>query len=370
MKPHLKMAIHRFHLLNSKKTNHIKLQKKEIASLLAAGKEEKARIRVEHVIRMDFTIEAYEILELLCELIHERIRYLAQEQHCPNDMHEAICTLMWAANRTECPELMEVTNQFGLKFGQEFMDVALGNEGGCVNERVLHKLGMQPPSAYLVQKYLLAIAEEHDVVWTPQTPADELMSCGAMPPPTGFSVPVAPGSQLSEACYSDSAEFVPSAASAATSVAAADVTLLPATGTASFSAESGAPATVVGSGNVELAVGNVEALPSPSPPNNNDLLLDLHMFPPAAPVAPTEVLPSTCLQPELPPLVAASDDAAKVDQSVASSLSVSSVGHTYPGARLEPTMPPPVEVESNHSADEATDTDYNALAARFADLKR
>ena len=46
------MAIHRFHLLNSKKTNHIKLQKKEIASLLAAGKEEKARIRVEHVIRM------------------------------------------------------------------------------------------------------------------------------------------------------------------------------------------------------------------------------------------------------------------------------------------------------------------------------
>jgi hypothetical protein len=45
--------------------------------------------------RQDFTIEAYEILELLCELIHERIRYLAQEQHCPNDMHEAICTLMY-----------------------------------------------------------------------------------------------------------------------------------------------------------------------------------------------------------------------------------------------------------------------------------
>ena len=57
-RPHLKMSEHRFGILNSKKVNLIKQQKREIAELLRGGKEEKARIRVEHLIRLDFTIEA------------------------------------------------------------------------------------------------------------------------------------------------------------------------------------------------------------------------------------------------------------------------------------------------------------------------
>jgi hypothetical protein len=60
------MATHRLQIAGNKKTNLIKTQKKEIAILLAEKppKEEKARIRAEALIREDFTIEAYEILEL------------------------------------------------------------------------------------------------------------------------------------------------------------------------------------------------------------------------------------------------------------------------------------------------------------------
>jgi vacuolar protein sorting-associated protein IST1 len=76
LKPHLKMAVNRFGILNKKKAALIKGEKKEIAGLLRDDKEEKARIKVEHVIRSDYTIEAYEILELLCELLHERIKLL------------------------------------------------------------------------------------------------------------------------------------------------------------------------------------------------------------------------------------------------------------------------------------------------------
>lgn len=46
--------------------------RKEIADYLAAGKDERARIRVEHIIREDYLVEAMEILELYCDLLLAR----------------------------------------------------------------------------------------------------------------------------------------------------------------------------------------------------------------------------------------------------------------------------------------------------------
>lgn len=53
------------------------------------------------VIREDFTIEAYDILELHCELVAERMRLVASQKEVPPDMEQAICTLIWAADRAE-----------------------------------------------------------------------------------------------------------------------------------------------------------------------------------------------------------------------------------------------------------------------------
>ena len=195
LKPHAKMAMHRFQIVNSKKATAIKAQKKEIAALLAEGKVEKARIRVEHLIRMDWTIEANEILAIMCELVHERVRYLAASPHCPSDMHEAICSLIWAANRAECPELVQIAKLFHSKFGDEFYETAFQNEARCVNERVLQRLSVQPPSSYHVQRYLSSIASEFGVDWEPEeAPAPDVL--------TGFSVPVAPGTDYGDV-YSD-----------------------------------------------------------------------------------------------------------------------------------------------------------------------
>ena len=202
LKPHLKMAEQRLAILNSKKTNLIKTQKREIAQLLRDGKEEKARIRVEKLIRDDFTIEAYELLSLLCELLHERAALITSEKDCPPDLREACCTLIWAAPRTEVPELKVVAEQLDLKYGKEFFNDARKNVGERANVRVVHKLGVAPPSAYLVVKYLKAIAEEYKVQW--EVPdldlSEEQLETSAMPAPSGYSVPVAPGSGL-EAVY-------------------------------------------------------------------------------------------------------------------------------------------------------------------------
>lgn len=99
-------------------------------------------MQVEHVIREDFTIEAYEILALLCELLAERIKYMASEPQCPPDLYEAVCTLIWSANRADIPELLDVKRQLTKKYGKEFIEEAMANSNNCVNERVMHKLSV------------------------------------------------------------------------------------------------------------------------------------------------------------------------------------------------------------------------------------
>ncbi|KAI9912029.1 hypothetical protein PsorP6_009776 [Peronosclerospora sorghi] len=71
LKPNLNMAVHRIGIVKNKKANAALAQRREVGRLLA-DKEEKARIRVEGIIRDDFTMEGYEILELMCELLAER----------------------------------------------------------------------------------------------------------------------------------------------------------------------------------------------------------------------------------------------------------------------------------------------------------
>jgi vacuolar protein sorting-associated protein IST1 len=94
------------------------------------------------VIREDFTIEAYEILGLLCDLLAERIRYIGSEPMCPPDLYEAVCTLIWAANKTDIPELLEVKKQLTKKYGKQFAEEAMNNRCSCVNERIIHKLAV------------------------------------------------------------------------------------------------------------------------------------------------------------------------------------------------------------------------------------
>jgi vacuolar protein sorting-associated protein IST1 len=133
------MATQRINIAVNKKTTQIKHTKREIAQLLAENKDEKARIRTEHVIREDFMIESYEIIELLCELCHERVRYISSSKECPDDLVQAISSLIWCSNRVEIDELQEVKKQLTKKFGSKFAKAAEDNTGGVVNERLFGK---------------------------------------------------------------------------------------------------------------------------------------------------------------------------------------------------------------------------------------
>jgi vacuolar protein sorting-associated protein IST1 len=196
LKPSLKMASQRAKLMVNKKTIALKSQKKEIASLLEQGKEEKARIRTEAVIREDFNIEVLEIIELLCDLVHERTKYISSSVTCPSDIAEAVNTLIWVADKLDISELTIIKSQLGWKYGSSFVRSAEDNECSVVNERVVNKMAVRPPSSALIVGYLREIAKEYNIAWIPcevGLPAEEV---AVMPSPAGFSVPMAPGTGL------------------------------------------------------------------------------------------------------------------------------------------------------------------------------
>lgn len=202
------MAVTRFQIASNKKTALMKQQMREIAKLLAeepTPKEEKARIRAEALIREDNCVEAYEILQLECDLLSERIKLISAEKKCPSDLVSIVSTLMWAADRVDIPELGEIKKQFRSKYGKQFEEDAMNNKGGVLNERVVAKLSVQPPSAYLVQTYLEKIADEFGVDYKPKERLTAEQAVEPMAPPNGYSVLVGGGTGLGPAAVTGQA---------------------------------------------------------------------------------------------------------------------------------------------------------------------
>lgn len=80
LKTHLRLAINRLKLLEKKKAELAQKSRKEIADYIAAGKYERAKIRVEHIIREDYMVEGLELIELYCDLILSRFGLLQQSK--------------------------------------------------------------------------------------------------------------------------------------------------------------------------------------------------------------------------------------------------------------------------------------------------
>lgn len=197
------MAGSRIQIASNKKAALLKQNMREIALMLSEEppKEEKAKIRAEALIRDDNLIEAYEILQLECELLHERIKLIEYSKDCPTDLVPVVATLMWASHRVDIPELLLIRKQFRAKYGKQFEDDALRNKNSILNERVVTKLSVEPPAAYLVQTYLERICEQFEVDWTPQVKLSTNQMIEPMAAPIGYSVQVAQGTGLGAVAY-------------------------------------------------------------------------------------------------------------------------------------------------------------------------
>lgn len=198
LKAQLKMAASRFQIASNKKTALIKQNMRAVAELLAAEppKEEKARIKAESIIYDDQHIEAYDILQLECELLLERSKLIEFSKTCPPDLVSCISTLIYASTRVDIPELVAIRKQFRSKYGKKFDDAAMANEGGILNERVVTKLSVEPPAAFLVQTYMEKICEQYEVEWSPKVKLAPNQLAQPIAPPVGYSVHAAQGTGL------------------------------------------------------------------------------------------------------------------------------------------------------------------------------
>lgn len=184
-KTSLKLATSRIKLMKNKKGIQMNQMKKELAQLLESGQDRTARIRVEHVIREEKMVAAYDLVEIYCELIVARLPIIESQKTCPIDLKEAITSVIFAAPRcSDIPELLDVRKQFTAKYGKEFVSGAIELRPDCgVSRMLVEKLSAIAPDVQTKMKVLSAVAKEHNVNWDPTSfeekeskPPDDLLN--------------------------------------------------------------------------------------------------------------------------------------------------------------------------------------------------
>ncbi|KAJ6801410.1 IST1-like protein [Iris pallida] len=163
----LNLAISRIKLLRNKRDAQLKHMRKEIFQYLQTGQEAIARIRVEHIIREENIMAAYEILELFCEFVLARVPVLETQRDCPVELQEAIASIIFSSPRcSDLPELMQIRNLFTAKYGKEFVSAASElRPDSSVNRTIIEKLSVRAPTAVTKLKTLKGIAKEYNLDW-------------------------------------------------------------------------------------------------------------------------------------------------------------------------------------------------------------
>ncbi|XP_065085769.1 IST1 homolog isoform X1 [Ochlerotatus camptorhynchus] len=170
LKTNLRLAVNRLKLLEKKKTELAQKARKEIADYLVAGKPERAKIRVEHIIREDYLVEAMEIVEMYCDLILARFGLVTQMKEIDEGIEEAVSSIVWVAPRLQADvlELKICADIFTVKYGKPFAESARAAiPPHKVSDKLMHKLAIQAPPKLLVEKYLIEIAKIFNVEYEP-----------------------------------------------------------------------------------------------------------------------------------------------------------------------------------------------------------
>ncbi|XP_022842914.1 uncharacterized protein LOC111366373 isoform X3 [Olea europaea var. sylvestris] len=170
-KTSLKLAASRLKLLRNKKEVQVKQMKRELAQLLESGNIQTARIRVEHVVREEKMMAAYDLVEIYCELTVTRMPIIESQKNCPIDLKEAITSLIFASLRCgDVPELLDIRKHLTAKYGKDFTTAAIELRPECgVSRMLVEKLSPMAPDGQTKIKILSAIAEEHNVKWDPNS---------------------------------------------------------------------------------------------------------------------------------------------------------------------------------------------------------
>uniref|UniRef100_A0A6B2G549 IST1 homolog n=1 Tax=Myxobolus squamalis TaxID=59785 RepID=A0A6B2G549_MYXSQ len=169
LKVNCKLAIKRIQVLQQKKAECLKRERKKIADLIASDKIDTARIKVEQLIREDYIVEALETVENHCETVLSRLSLILSQKNVDEGLTPILASIIWTTPRLsyDIAELQNISDQLYLKFGKAFHEAALSNSLKIVNERVVSCLSVQPPDSNMVEHYLKTIADAHKLSYEP-----------------------------------------------------------------------------------------------------------------------------------------------------------------------------------------------------------
>uniref|UniRef100_A0A069DSP6 IST1 homolog n=2 Tax=Triatominae TaxID=70999 RepID=A0A069DSP6_9HEMI len=169
LKTNLRLAINRLKLLEKKKSELAQKARKEIADYISEGKYERAKIRVEHIIREDYLVEAMELIEMYCDLLLSRFGLLQEMKGLDPSLAEPISSLLWVAPRlgSEVAELKMISDQLTAKYGKKYTEACRIGGIDTISEKLRHKLSSQAPPKILIEKYLIEIAKIYNISYDP-----------------------------------------------------------------------------------------------------------------------------------------------------------------------------------------------------------
>ncbi|XP_044742405.1 IST1 homolog [Chrysoperla carnea] len=169
LKTNLRLAINRLKLLGKKKSELAQKSRKEIAEYIANGKIERAKIRVECIIREDYLVEAMELLEMYCDLLVARFGLLTQMKELDEGLAESVSSILWVAPRLQAdvPEMKIISDLLTHKYGKQYAEACRSDSIATISDKLRHKMSVQSPPKLLVEKYLIEIAKNYSIPYEP-----------------------------------------------------------------------------------------------------------------------------------------------------------------------------------------------------------
>ncbi|KAF5180369.1 Ist1-like protein [Thalictrum thalictroides] len=159
------LAISRLAVLKNQRQVRCSQARSDTSQLLNLGHQERALLRVELVIKEQNMLDAFLMMERYCHELIERVILIENNKECPDELKEAISSLIFAASRCgDFPELQEIRSVFASRFGKDFVSRAAELRNNCgVNPKILQKLSTRHPSSESRMKVLQEIATENGV---------------------------------------------------------------------------------------------------------------------------------------------------------------------------------------------------------------
>ncbi|KAF3443890.1 hypothetical protein FNV43_RR13580 [Rhamnella rubrinervis] len=141
----------RLKLLKNKRNAMVRQLREDMAELIKNGHENIAFNRAEQLIPDESVVQVYELLDHFCEFILLNFSYIRRHKDCPNDVNEAVSSLIYASARCgDLPELRLIRKLFEDRYGLRFAMVAVDLlSGNLVNRQVKEDSGAHVPDANL-----------------------------------------------------------------------------------------------------------------------------------------------------------------------------------------------------------------------------